>query len=1416
MVYSKNYSIQISALAIIFFLYNGAFAIGGSLAGAGTESNPYQIADYEDLKVVKGNLFAHYRLVSNINATASRTENEGKGFEPIGRLHNYQFRGSFNGAGYVISGLYINRPTYSYIGLFGRLYGADIDSLGVRGEITGGMNTGGIVGYAVDSRVTASYVTGSVIGSRNVGGIVGHLGSSSIVTHCYSTSSVKGDNDIGGFVGIVGNTSVINNSYSAGVVTGSKNVGGFVGGLGLGTLNGCYWNQQSVLQSSSKGGLALSTSQMLHDSSYATWDFSSVWEISVGSSLPGLRGVNDAPFSIFDSFDSVPETLDFTPFISNDIDLDGGDVIATVAQFLERSVTNELRDSLYIFYRSGIVESPNDTIWLGATYVAVPYDTIFISNYDELKQIGSHWKYPLGGNYRLTDNIDASLSKTENDTNGFNPIGTENSPFIGSFNGVGHVISGLYINRPFENHVGLFGYLDHASIDSLGLRGVVNGDNNTGGLVGTLVSSLISTSYVVGSVTGSEYVGGFVGHVQYSSIRNSYGTGRIRGDEFVGGFAGLMMDSSIISNSYTNSSVDGNSVTGSFIGRAVNTRINQCYYNKETSRQYGYSSGKELTSSKMLQDSSYIGWDFEAVWEIMPGVSYPGLRGINDAPFGIPNSFDSLPDALDFTPFVTNDIDIDAGDGLVSVAQFLEYSQTNNLGDSLYLFYRPGIVNQMQDTLWVADTYVAVPYDTAVYISNYNELTLIGNHWKYPLKGRYRLTADIDASASRTENGGLGFKPIGTEDRPFGGSFNGAGYVISGLYINRSSKSYNPSNNFIGLFGSLKNATIENLGVMGEVKGNSWVGSIAGGVYSSIIKNCFSSVNIMGQRDTGGLVGFLEESSTLSSSYSTGSIIGDRYTGGLVGFATDYSTLTSSYSTARVSGTEYVGGLVGFVHSSIKINDSFSTGSVNGVSYVGGLIGIDPPSMSMNNYWNKETSGQYGLSTAAEALTTEQMHQMHSYSHWDFVDEWHILSGKSYPGLQSVNNAPMAFRDSILVNRIVSLDSLLLNDYDLENYKDSLVILIDTLLGIGETDFATWFSFPQNSIPGTADSVMYRVGEKLTSGEILWGNQAVAVFILDSSNRVPTLSIIDSQFITSDSILVVDLAMTDANDFDGDILEILLDDGSDYTIIGDTLTPDIGFAGTLTVPVRVTDGIDTSDAIPMVIIVSNSSGISSSSFSSSSSANSSSSFSSSSAANSSSSFSSSSSANSSSVFSSNSSEISSSVFSSNSSEISSSSFSSSSFVSSSSSEISSSSFSSSSSVRSDSSFNSSPSEYYGSSTNISSIVNTTTYHFSSNNMILKQSSSQEEHAINDHESSQQNSSMFQSPITIGTGSNNEWTRLIISSTGNSEITLDVPESLQHYEVYSVHGILVQRGLVRNGMVQILRDIPQGVLYIKLQ
>jgi hypothetical protein len=174
----------------------------------------------------------------------------------------------------------------------------------------------------------------------------------------------------------------------------------------------------------------------------------------------------------------------------------------------------------------------------------------------------------LNAHYILVNDIDASDTSTWNFGAGFDPIGDGYpNPFTGTFNGNGYTIDGLYIYRPGVSYVGLFSFIQSATIQNVVLENIdVTGNNNVGGLVGYSGSASISYSSADGDMRGSWTVGGLVGRSVSSSITNSRATGTASGsNSMIGGLVGLNYLGSIL-DSHTRCSVSGNDFLGGLVG----------------------------------------------------------------------------------------------------------------------------------------------------------------------------------------------------------------------------------------------------------------------------------------------------------------------------------------------------------------------------------------------------------------------------------------------------------------------------------------------------------------------------------------------------------------------------------------------------------------------------------------------------------------------------------------------------------------------------------------------------------------------------------------------------------------------------------------------------------------------------------
>ena len=177
-------------------------------------------------------------------------DNDGSnsGWLPIAHNVEDPFTAIFEGNGYEIRNLFINRPSSDaetsgrYIGLFGSLQGATIRNTGLAGDlvsITGDDNVSGLAGFINQSTITGSYVIGAVSGDDDVGGLLGVV-KLSVITSSYAVATVSSRTDVGGLAARISN-SVVSTSYAEGSVTATQhNAGGLMGRIGNSIVSASY------------------------------------------------------------------------------------------------------------------------------------------------------------------------------------------------------------------------------------------------------------------------------------------------------------------------------------------------------------------------------------------------------------------------------------------------------------------------------------------------------------------------------------------------------------------------------------------------------------------------------------------------------------------------------------------------------------------------------------------------------------------------------------------------------------------------------------------------------------------------------------------------------------------------------------------------------------------------------------------------------------------------------------------------------------------------------------------------------------------------------------------------------------------------------------------------------------------------
>jgi len=228
------------------------------------------------------------------------------------------------------------------------------------------------------------------------------------------------------------------------------------------------------------------------------------------------------------------------------------------------------------------------------------------------------------------------------------------------------------------------------------------------------------------------------------------------------------------------------------------------------------------------------------------------------------------------------------------------------------------------------------PPSEAVEIQNWYDLDAIRDN----LGENYILMNDMDDTTYGYDElvgktvDSKGWEPI----RGFTGTFDGNGYEIKDLFINRDNEDQ------VGLFGYIPEAKLKDITVLGaNVTGRENVGIVVGESRGTM-ENCNSSGSVTGMNSIGGLAGYNGGYGLVSSNVryceSTAIVCGEEWrTGGLVGYNAPGGYIDSSAFGGDVNGMYQVGGLVGLNNREVKNSEVNETVTVTGVSSVGGLVG---------------------------------------------------------------------------------------------------------------------------------------------------------------------------------------------------------------------------------------------------------------------------------------------------------------------------------------------------------------------------------------------------------------------------------------------------------------------------------------------
>lgn len=605
----------------------------------------------------------------------------------------------------------------------------------------------------------------------------------------------------------------------------------------------------------------------------------------------------------------------------------------------------------------------------------IPTGYTAIYTADDLNNIRNN----LYGKYILMADID--LSSITN----WVPIGTSSSSFRGTFDGNGHVIKNLNIDKT-SNYTGLFGYTSGAKIQNLGLENVnVKGSDYTGGLVGYSNNTNIYNCYVSGSVQGNEYTGMLVGYFESGYIAFTHTSGNVESSgtstggsvgefssgmieksfsevnvkttfvypngvlwaEYIGGLIGVL-SSGTVANCYSTGSLTGRH-EGGLVGYGNSYKIKNSYTTSGNSII-----GRTSSNSSSMTDcyantnpSNFTNWDTD-IWDLSG--SRPLLKAPTTKSSTITGSVDTRNTSGSYTAF------------------YGSQNGTVTFSDGTEVFISGGY-SDVIDTLKIYGFDAGIDANGKIYITKYgvSDLTIVSD-----TSGFSEFYGLMPTGKTYTGNMTSTEKSV---DELYKGDFSQSiyrlteadaisqGYTVIKTVADFEAIKNNLSGKYI-LMNDIDFSSVQNWTAIGDYTGN-FTGKLNGNGY--VIKNLNSDTGIFSVVQTTAIVenlglenininnstdqniGTLANNNygTISNCYVKNSqivstYVNTSYIGGLVGKNTNNGYIAYSYAKnctiTKDIGTSSIGGLVGELYSG-EINTSFADCNIITTGDVGGLVG---------------------------------------------------------------------------------------------------------------------------------------------------------------------------------------------------------------------------------------------------------------------------------------------------------------------------------------------------------------------------------------------------------------------------------------------------------------------------------------------
>ena len=509
------------------------------------------------------------------------------------------------------------------------------------------------------------------------------------------------------------------------------------------------------------------------------------------------------------------------------------------------------------------------------------------------------------------------------------PIGAPGTPFKGSFDGGGHIVSGLYINTTASNQ-GLFGYLSGGTVRSCIVQGsVASSGGYLAGVVGYNARGTIENCMSTVDVTGSggsfvHYYGGIAGYSN-GTVTGCVNAGSVTatGGSACGGVVGCNFGGTV-TDCYNKGAISNpGSHVGGVVGQSRSgAKVENCY-------NVGAVSGKTNVGAVVGQDQD----------KGAANVYY--LEGSAD--YGVGSTSDTS--------------------GVRTAAELRAASFAETLGSAF-----AADADARNDGYPVLVWQVPVP---DLVIGSYGELKAFadavngGDDYADKL---VRLDVNVELGGESNP-----WTPIGTSSNPFRGTFDGNYHVVSGLYI--------ASGSSVGLFGCINGGTVKNLVVDGSVTGSGNVAAVVGKLTGGAVENCGSRASVSGGNGVAGVVGYASGSYAVSGCFNAGAVTGTGYVGGVAGWTYSAGTVENCCNTGTVTGPSTVGGVVGgFKRAAVALTNCFNAGAVvatqpgfGSPGNIGPVAGVTTGSVDNCYYLPYDGTNSNGYGTEAAAITAAML-----------------------------------------------------------------------------------------------------------------------------------------------------------------------------------------------------------------------------------------------------------------------------------------------------------------------------------------------------------------------------------------------------------------------------------------------------------